>query len=120
MGYSLNIPVIPVSSLEFMCSGYEEDVLALIDATRGYLFAVLYYKKVEAFYPDSYVMFDNSLSYKFVSYDNYIFDVLPPKFDLLKIIKKHENDEIMNVHNINPNYLKLTEAEEKRKNDKRD
>ena len=120
MGYSFNIPVIPLSSLEFMCSGYEEDVLALIDARRGYVFAGGYDKNLNSFYPDCYMLFDKNLSYKYVSYDSFSFDVLPPKFDLLKMVKKHENDKIINVHNVNPNYLKLTEAEEKRKNDKRD
>ena len=41
------------------------------------------------------------------------------KIDLLKIIKKHEFDEPINPHNLKPNYLKRTEAEEKL-DDKRD
>ena len=120
MGYSFSIPVIPVSSLEFMCSGFDFNVMGLIDARRGYVFAGEYDGNLNSIYKDSYVLFDNIDSkFKYVSYDKFDFDVLKPKFDLLKIIKKHENDSILNVHNINPNYLKLTEAEEKRLNDKR-
>lgn len=120
MGYSFNIPVIPISSLEFMCSGFNYDVIGLIDARRGYVFAGGYDRDLNCIYKDSYVLFDNIDSkFKYVSYDKFDFDVLKPKFDLSKIIKKHENDSILNVHSINPNYLKLTEAEEKRLNDKR-
>jgi tRNA A37 threonylcarbamoyladenosine modification protein TsaB len=32
---------------------------------------------------------------------------------MLKIIKKNENNHSINPHSVNPNYLKLTEAEEK-------
>lgn len=117
MGYSFNIPVIPVSSLEFMCSGYDEDVLALIDARRGYVYAGGYDKDLNNIYSDRYVKFEYNSSFKYVSYDQFDFNVLFPKFNLLKIIMKHENDSLISVHNVNPNYLKMTEAEEKRKND---
>ncbi|MBR2708376.1 MAG: tRNA (adenosine(37)-N6)-threonylcarbamoyltransferase complex dimerization subunit type 1 TsaB [Bacilli bacterium] len=120
MGYSFNIPVIPISSLEFMCSGFDYDVMGLIDARRGYVYAGGYDKDLNCIYSDSYVPFnDIDFKGKYVSYDKFNFDVIFPKFDLIKIIKKHENDSIKNVHSINPNYLKLTEAEEKRINDKR-
>lgn len=119
MGYSFNIPVVPISSLEFMCSGYDYDVMGLIDARRGYVYAGGYDKNLKSIFKDSYILFDNVSDMKYVSYDKFDFDVLVPKFDLLKIIKKHENDSVLNIHNINPNYLKLTEAEEKRLNDKR-
>ena len=120
MGYSFNIPVIPISSLEFMCSGFDYDVMGLIDARRGYVYAGGYDKDLKSIYKDSYILFDDINSkFKYVSYDKFDFEVLKPKFDLLKIIKKHEDDSLLNVHSINPNYLKLTEAEEKRLNDKR-
>ena len=35
-----------------------------------------------------------------------------PKYDIVKIIKKHINDKGINPHELNPNYLKMTEAEE--------
>ena len=53
-------------------------------------------------------------AYEFVSYDN-IAGVIKPNIDVLKIINKHINDKGINPHNLNPNYLKLTEAEEKKK-----
>ena len=120
MGYCFNIPVIPISSLEFMCSGFDFDVMGLIDARRGYVFAGGYDKDLNSIYKDSYILFEDVDSkFKYVSYDNFSFDTLLPKYNLFKIINKHENDHVLNVHNINPNYLKLTEAEEKRLYDKR-
>ena len=67
-------------------------------------------------YPDSYVLMNDSLSKPYISYDSFDFETLKPNIDVLKVVKKHENDESVNPHTINPNYLKLTEAEEKLKN----
>lgn len=121
MAYSLNIPVVPVSSLEVMASGYDEDVVSLIDARRGYVYAGGYDKDLNVTYKDNYVLFEESgLDGKFVSFDKFSFETFPPKIDLLKVIKKHENDQSINPHVLNPNYLKLTEAEEKRLRDKED
>lgn len=115
MAYSLNIPIFPISSLEVMASGYDEDVISLIDARRGYFYAGGYDKKLDSFYSDKYVKFNkNDFNCKFVSFDKLSFETLFPKLDLIKIIKKHENDDSVNPHLLNPNYLKLTEAEEKR------
>ena len=119
MAWSLNIPCFTFSSLELMASGYDCDVMTLIDARRGYVYAGGYDKDLNSFYKDSYVLFDG-LKGKFVSYDSFDFSTVKPKLDILKLIKKHENDEVINPHLINPNYLKLTEAEEKRLNDRRD
>ncbi len=115
MAYALNIPVVPISSLEVMASGFDEDVVALIDARRGYVFAGGYDKDLNSTYKDSYVLFEkNKFNGKLISFDNFSFETFKPKLDLFKIILKHENDDGVNPHVLNPNYLKLTEAEEKR------
>ena len=115
MAYSLNIPVFPISSLEVMASGYDEDVISLIDARRGYVFAGGYDKDLNNIYADKYILFDKGdFKTKFVSFDKFSFQTFFPKLDLIKIVKKHENDSSVNPHLLNPNYLKLTEAEEKR------
>ena len=54
----------------------------------------------------------------FVSNDSFNINTEVPKINIWKIIEKHRKDESMNPHLVNPNYLKLTEAEEKL-NDKR-
>ncbi len=115
MAYSLNIPVVPISALEVMASGYDEDVISLIDARRGYVYAGGYDKSLNITYKDNYVLFKESgLRGLFVSYDKFSFETFLPKLNLIKIIKKHEDDSGVNPHMLNPNYLKLTEAEEKR------
>ena len=115
MAYSLNIPVVPVSSLEVMASGYDEDVISLIDARRGYVYAGGYDRNLDVIYKDNYVLFSESgLKGVFISFDKFAFETFEPKLDLLKVIKKHQDEEGVNPHALNPNYLKLTEAEEKR------
>lgn len=115
MAYSLNIPLISLSSLELMASGFDEDITSLIDARRGYVFAGKYDKELNAIYKDNYVLLDNlDLKGTIVSYDSFNFEVKNPKLDIVKIIKKHENDKPINPHELKPNYLKLTEAEEKK------
>ncbi|MBR3199365.1 MAG: tRNA (adenosine(37)-N6)-threonylcarbamoyltransferase complex dimerization subunit type 1 TsaB [Bacilli bacterium] len=120
MAYSLSIPVVPISSLEVMASGYEEDVISLIDARRGYVYAGGYNRNLDITYNDSYVLFKESgLKGVFVSYDKFSFETFLPKIDLIKVIEKHEDDSGVNPHVLNPKYLKLTEAEEKRIEDER-
>ena len=110
IGFCLNIPIIKLSELELLATTKTDTKynVSLIDARRGYVYAGIYDKDLNCYledqhillsdikYPDSYTVIDN--------YDN---------IDLLKIIKKHEFDEPVNPHDLKPNYLKRTEAEEK-------
>ena len=113
MAYTLNIPIVPISSLEVMASG--NGGTALINARRGYVFAGSYDNELNNVYPDSYVLMIDSLTKPYISYDSFDFETVKPNVDVLKVVMKHENDEPVNPHTINPNYLKLTEAEEKLK-----
>ena len=118
MAYALDIPIVPVSSLEVMASG--DGGTALINARRGYVFAGTYDSDLNTLYPDSYVLMTDELEKPYISYDSFDFETLMPNIDVLKVIKKHENDKPVNPHTINPNYLKMTEAEEKLKNHDRE
>ena len=113
MAYSLNIPIVPISSLEVMASG--NGGTALINARRGYVFAGTYDNDLNDIYPDSYVLMNDSLAKPYISYDNFDFVTVKPNIDILKVIIKHENDKDVSPHTLKPNYLKLTEAEEKLK-----
>ena len=117
MAYSLNIPIVPISSLEVMVSG--SGGTALINARRGYVFAGSYDSALDCLYPDSYVLMNDNLKKPYVSYDEFDFAVDKPDIDILKVIKKHENDQSVNPHTIKPNYLKMTEAEEKLNHDRK-
>ena len=116
MAYSLNIPIIPISSLEVMVS--DNGGTALINARRGYVFAGSYDSNLNSLYHDSYVLMNDHLLKPYVSYDSFDFETIKPNIDILKVVKKHVNDKDVNPHLIKPNYLKLTEAEEKLNNDR--
>ena len=110
MAYTLNIPIVSISSLEVMASG--NGGTALINARRGYVFAGTYDENLKNVYPDSYVLMSDKLDKPYISYDEFDFAVEKPNVDVLKVILKHENDIPVNPHTIKPNYLKMTEAEE--------
>ncbi len=120
MAWSLNIPIIPISSLEVIASTpTTTDKIALIDARRGYVFAGVYDKDLNVVKEDKHILLkDITANGTFISYDN--LNAEKPNIDILKVIKKHENEKGENPHQVNPKYLKLTEAEENlnKKNDK--
>lgn len=129
MAWSLNIKIIPISSLELMATTDTDTdyIIPYIDARRGNCFVAVYDNSLNNIVKDQFVNFenfindiDNNKTYKIVSYDdinhnNHIY----PQIDIMKIINKHRDDKPINPHLVNPNYLKKTEAEEnlKRKND---
>ena len=110
IGFCLNIPIIKLSELELLATTNTDTKynVSLIDARRGYVYVGIYDKDLNCYlqdqhillndikYPDSYTIIDN--------YDN---------IDLIKMIKKHEFDDPINPHDLKPNQLKRTEAEEK-------
>ena len=125
IAYCLNIPIVTLSSLEVLASTSDSDIIcSLIDARRSYVYAGVYDNNLNVMYEDKYILLDtllDSLKEKNVTFvSNYTFEglnIIKPNINIEKIISKHINDETKNPHNVNPNYLKLTEAEENRKND---
>lgn len=118
-GYSLNVDLIPVSTLEVLAGGVNKDyIVPVIDARRGFVYAGIYDKDLNKIVDDRYISLDilkeelEGKDYVFVSYDD-IAGSIKPKIDLIKVINKHEKDIPVNAHGLNPNYLKKTEAEEK-------
>ena len=115
MAWSLKIPVVPISTLEVMVSGYDDKKsVGLINARRGFVYAGIYDDKLNVILEDRYDSLDDiSLDGNLVSYDLFDFEVKKPKLDVLKIVSKHKDDIPVNPHLLNPKYLKRTEAEEK-------
>ena len=118
-GYSLNVDLIPVSTLEVLVGGVNKDyIVPVIDARRGFVYAGIYDKDLNKIVDDRYISLDKlkeeleGKDYVFVSYDD-IAGSIKPKINLIKVINKHEKDIPVNAHGLNPNYLKKTEAEEK-------
>lgn len=112
MAWALNINIVPISTLEMLASGSNKDVTALIDARRGYVYAGKYDKDLNQIIKDKYTKIENIKENNFVGNDIFNFPCEKPNIDILKLIKKHENEGI-NPHQVNPSYLKKTEAEEK-------
>ena len=121
MAWTLNKKVIPFSSLELIASTSESKVVVpLIDARRDYVFAGIYDNELNLLMEDKYVLLTELLEeldkyekVEFISLDKFDFPTILPNVNLKKVYEKHINDEGVNPHILNPNYLKKTEAEEK-------
>ena len=120
IAWALKKDIVTISSLELMATTKVDTnyIVPIIDARRGNVFAGIYDKNLNIIKDDKLINLEelkNSIdsNYTIVSYDLNNVDI-----DVLKIINKHKNDKSLNPHEVNPNYLKLTEAEESRiKND---
>lgn len=121
LAWSLNIPIVPVSSLEVLASGFDNDIIVpILNARRGYVYGGIYNKNLDIVLENKYIyleelnlFLDKYDSKIFVSCDQFNFDVNHPNYQIDKVIKKHENDLGVNPHSLVPWYLKKTEAEEK-------
>lgn len=123
MAWALNIGLVSLSSLELLATTNidKNNIISIIDARRGYVYAACYDKDLNQRLPDQYINLEKLLekyplisSNTYVSYDKFSeMDVIAPSLDFIKIVKKHENDTAVKSHFVNPVYLKLTEAEEK-------
>lgn len=130
IAYGLNKEINTVSELEVLASvdTNKKYIVPLIDARRNYVYTGMYNNNLNIEIENKYIDLDEfynflSKNYNindilFVSNDSFNINTEVPKINIWKIIEKHRKDESMNPHLVNPNYLKLTEAEEKL-NDKR-
>lgn len=119
--WSLKIPIIPITSLEAMAlSCPHKKVITLINARRGYVYAAAYHDGKEILRPQ-YIKLEQLLdtvdcveSYTFITNCdlelNYKKCIYNP--DILTITNKYCSNNGINPHLVNPEYLKLTEAEE--------
>ena len=124
IAWSLNIDLIPLSSLEFIAStnSSKKYRVPMIDARRGNVFAGIYDENLFNIFPDQLISYEQlskkiDESYEQISY--HLENNLKPDGNIIKVINKHLLDTPINPHLLKPNYLKLTEAEEKL-NDQRD
>ena len=122
MAWALKKKIIALSELELMATTpfVGDYIIPFIDARRDASFAGIYDKDGNVVLEDQYISNDdliksipNGKKGIFVSYDH-IEKLNPtiPNIDIIKMIMKHQSDEARNPHEINPEYLKKTEAEE--------
>lgn len=124
--WSKNIDIIPISSIEAMAFSLEGDsqyVIPLIDAKRGFVYSSIYDVLNNSFIMnENYMSLEtlkatlDSLTGKIVFITNDTFEDIEnvqkysPNF--LNIINKTKDRESVNVHSLDANYIKRTEAEE--------
>ena len=127
MAWSLNIPITTITSLEAMAESIKSDklIVPIINARRESCYAAIFdgdkellkgqYLTIEKL---KMMLIGLNKEYLFISNDQFPFEVVNYNPDILSIVLKYQNKETINPHLVNPNYLKLTEADENRlKND---
>lgn len=121
--WSLNIPITTIYSLEAMSlSGNPKKVhVPMINARRGYVFAAIYDENQKAILKPQHILINDleeklkSISdYEIISNDEFkeFPNITKYNPDFKRIIKEFKDKECINPHAVNPEYLKLTEAEE--------
>ena len=121
IAWGFNIPIFPVSSLELLATTNTEFdfCIPMIDARRGNVFGSIYNKNLDIVLNEQLISKEkllNNTDSNYLIVSNDFVEYNKPNIDFIKIINKHEKDTPINPHNLNPRYLKLTEAEEKLKN----
>lgn len=120
--WGLKIPITSISALEAMSISSTSNRLhvPIIDARRGYVYGAIYTKDSEEILKPQHMRLTDLLAnlehkeFVFITNDEFEISESFEKYnpDILKIVEKCKNREGKNPHAINPNYLKLTEAEE--------
>ena len=121
--WGLNIPITTIYSLEAMAISSNENTyhVPMINARRGYVFSAIYDDQYnEVLKPQHIPLIE--LQEKLKDIDNYeiisndefdeIENINSYSPDFLKIVEYFKDKECINPHAVNPEYLKLTEAEE--------
>lgn len=124
LAWSLKVPVVPLSSLEIIAStnSGSDYVIPYIDARHNHIYVGIYQNNLTVYLADQHILKDsfwNKIpdveSIVFVGYDelNTDYQVIKPAIDVLKIINKHKTNPGLPPHELKPNYLKKSSAEEK-------
>ncbi len=122
--WSLKKKIIPVSELQVMASTKTDTdyLIPMIDARRNCVYAGIYDRDLNTVLNDQYLSIedlkkeveklDGSYTYLCDTKLDQLDHCIPSHPNLSKVLKYHENDVGINPHQVNPNYLKKTEAEE--------
>ena len=121
--WSLNIEITTITSLEAMAVSSNKNLIhiPILNARRGYVYSAIYDKDITILKPQ-HIKFEELMNYvnnidnyEFISNDKFenLSSVSTYSPDYIKIVEKYKNKKAVNPHSVNPEYLKLTEAEEK-------
>ncbi len=125
--WTFNIPIKTISSLEVMALSTDnyDYLIPAIDARRGYVFTAIYDKKMCEVLPKQHMKTEELLQ-NIKNKENYViitmedicegYNKVSYKPNYLKIIKylNDNKNRSINCHLVEPLYLKLTEAEERK------
>ena len=120
--WSLNIPITTIYSLEAMAISSKNNIyhVPILNARRGYVYTAIYdedYKEVlkpcHILLTDLQEKLKDIKEYEYISNDEFDdLDVNSYSPDMVKVVNYFKDKENINPHAVNPEYLKLTEAEE--------
>ena len=120
--WSLNIPITTIYSLEAMAISSKNNTyhVPILNARRGYVYTAIYdenYKEVlkpcHILLTDLQEKLKDIKEYEYISNDEFNeLDVNSYSPDMVKVVNYFKDKENINPHAVNPEYLKLTEAEE--------
>lgn len=124
MAWGLKKTIIPISELELIATTktHKKYIIPYIDARRDAVYAGMYDANLNNIFEDVYITEEKLINRvkrrtklddcEFVSFYNNFDNSIIPDMDIEKIVEKHKNDDGLNPHEVVPNYLKKTEAEE--------
>ena len=121
--WSLKTPITTISSLEAMAVSSTSNTIhvPMLNARRGYVYTAIYDENNKAIFNPKHIKLDefkkelDSLSsYEIISNDEFEVEMETKSYtpDYVKIVETFKDRKDINPHAVNPNYLKLTEAEE--------
>ena len=121
MAWGLKKRIIPISELALLATTKTDKkyIVPYIDARRDAVYAGIYDNNLNSIMEDTYISvtdlmnkIDKLENIEFVSYYDNIESTIKPDIDIERIVQKYCNEEGVNPHQVVPNYLKRTEAEE--------
>ena len=125
--WGLKKSITTISSLEAMAISSTSNTykVPLIDARRGYVYAAIYDKDNNVVMEPAHIKLENleeeikklDSDITVITNDDVEINYTKEKYNpnILEIVKKFKSKKENNPHIVNPEYLKLTEAEEKNK-----
>lgn len=121
--WSLNIPITTITSLEAMALSSDEEKVhvPMINARREYVYTAIYDKDYNELLKPQHMKLEDLLKelekineYEFISNDKFngIENIKKYNPNLEKVVNYFKDKDSVNPHAVNPEYLKLTAAEE--------
>ncbi len=120
--WSLNIPITTIYSLEAMAISSKEKKyhIPILNARRGYVYTAIYDNEYKEILKPCHILLTDLLEklkdindYEFISNDEFDdLELVTYSPDMVKVVNYFKDKKSINPHAVNPEYLKLTEAEE--------